>query len=55
MFDGVLPRDERIPEPDMALSPWSRELAALLLVVTVVSILAAMVFPDAFSFPGARF
>jgi len=57
MFDGSLPRDDHRPETGSTAPPsaWTRELAALLLAVALVSILGAVLFPDGLSYPGARF
>jgi hypothetical protein len=57
MFDGMLPRDE--DEPEMIASPapsgWPWELTALLLTMTVLSVLAAVFYPDLLAYPGTRF
>jgi hypothetical protein len=57
MFDGTLPRDDGEPAARMvpARSAWSRELVALLLAVTIISILGAALFPEAMSYAGTRF
>jgi len=48
MFDGFLPLYEGQPEErvDPTLCAWTWELTALLLVMTILSIAAGVLFPD---------
>jgi hypothetical protein len=57
MFDGTLSRDDGEPRARMVpeRSAWSRELVALLLAITIISILGAALFPEAMSYAGTRF
>jgi hypothetical protein len=57
MFDGMLPRDEAEPEmmPSPPPSGWTWELSALLLTMTILSIIAAVIFPDIVAYPGPHF
>lgn len=57
IFDSPLPCNARKPEASTASAPsvWSWELTMLLLAVTIVSILAGVLFPDALSCADTRF
>jgi hypothetical protein len=53
----MLPRDEAEPEmmPSPPPSGWTWELSALLLTMTILSIIAAVIFPDIVAYPGPHF
>jgi hypothetical protein len=57
MFDGILPFDEYEPQrkaiPAASASPWG--LVALVLAMTSLAVLAAVLFPDALTYPGDHF
>jgi hypothetical protein len=57
MFDGYLPLYEG--EPEGHINPkrrtWSWELAALVLAVTILPIVASVLFPDVLASPSACF
>jgi|HubBroStandDraft_6_1064221.scaffolds.fasta_scaffold3486111_2 hypothetical protein len=57
MFDGILPLDEYEPQrqaiPAASALPWG--LVVLVLAMTSLAILAAVLFPDALSYPGDHF
>jgi type II secretory pathway pseudopilin PulG len=57
MFDGVPPRENDDPprSTTAALAGWSWTLVALLLALTIAAILAGLLFPNAFAYPGDHF
>jgi hypothetical protein len=57
MFDGVLSRTDRAPQneaaPQPSAMPW--QFIAMLIGMAVLSVVAAIVYPDAFAAPFERF
>jgi hypothetical protein len=57
MFDGMLSRTDRVPRresaPQPSAMPW--QLIAMLIGLAALSVVAAMLYPDAFAAPFERF
>jgi hypothetical protein len=57
MFDGTLSRTDRAPQreaaPQPSAMPW--QFLAMLIAMAVLSVVAAMLYPDAFAAPVERF
>lgn len=57
MFDGMLSRTDRVPQresaPQPSAMPW--QLIAMLIGLAALSVVAAMLYPDAFAAPFERF